>query len=61
MDLGVMPMLGYSTFPKAPELEPQRQIEFSVLSRTLFFVGGGSYNTTDIQSSYCTAPVDPAD
>ena len=44
--MGGIAMKGYSTFPKSPELEPDHQMQFSVLSGTyfwflLFSVGGG--------------------
>ena len=35
MDLRVMPMKRYSTFPKARELEPDARAQFSVKPRTL--------------------------
>ena len=41
MDLGVMAMKGYSTLPKLPELKPYHQMQFSVISRTPLFFGGG--------------------
>ena len=40
VDLGVMTMIGYSTLPKSLELEHLYQIQFSVIIRTPFFVGG---------------------
>ena len=41
--LGVMGIMGYSTFPRAPELESHNQMLFSVIPRTLFnwWCGGG--------------------
>ena len=41
MDLGVMAVKGYSTFPKAPGLESHHQMKFSVRFRTLVKWGGG--------------------
>ena len=35
VDLGVMALKGYLTFPKAPGQEPHHQIQFSVISKTL--------------------------
>ena len=35
MDIGVMPMKGYSTFPKDPGREPHHQIQFSITERIL--------------------------
>ncbi len=35
MDLGVMAIKRFSTFPKALELEPHYQMQFSDISRTL--------------------------
>ena len=35
VDLGVMAMKGYSTFPRSPKLEPHHQMQFSVISRIL--------------------------
>ena len=33
-DLGVMTMKEYSTFPRAPELEPYDQMQFTIIPRT---------------------------
>ena len=38
-DLGVMTMKGYSIFPKALELEPYHQMQFSLISRTVVGIG----------------------
>ena len=35
VDLGVMAMKVYSTYLRAPELEPHHQMQFSVIPRTL--------------------------
>ena len=35
VNTGVIVMKGYSTFPKAPEPEPNHQMQFNVISRTL--------------------------
>ena len=37
INLGVMPMMGCSTFSKSPELEPHHQMQFSVISRKHLF------------------------
>ena len=37
VDLGVMAMKGYSTFPRALELEPHHQMQFNVMPRTPIF------------------------
>ena len=34
VDLGVMTMKGYSTFPRSPELEPHHKMQFSVIPKT---------------------------
>ena len=49
MDLGVMTMKEYSTFSKAPGLQPLHLIFFSVISRTLV-VGRGSNPFTEMLS-----------
>ena len=56
VDQGVMAMKMYSTFPKAVGLEPQHQMQFSVISRALVDVGGPNslqkyifYSPTPIQ------------
>ena len=36
MELGVMAMKGYFTFPKAPRLESQHHMQFRVISRTFW-------------------------
>ena len=38
VNLGVIAVMGYSTFPKAPEQELHNQMQFIVIFRT-FFVG----------------------
>ena len=48
-ELGVMALKGYSTFPKDPELEPQHQMQFSVIPRTL--VGGVLHFCKDAANS----------
>ena len=35
VDLGVIAMKGYSSFPKAPGLEPHHQLQFTLIPRTL--------------------------
>ena len=35
VNLGVIAIKGYSTFPRAPEIEPHHQVQFSVILRTL--------------------------
>ena len=57
VDLEVMAIKGYSTLPKAPELELNHQMQYSIISRTL----GGSYPSVERQSAYITVPVDWAD
>ena len=57
VDLGVMSMKGYSTFPKAPELEPHHQMGFSIMSRTYY---RESYPTAEVQLVYSTVPTDRA-
>ena len=37
VDLGVMTIKGYSTLPKSPELEPNYQMQFSVILGALSF------------------------
>ena len=50
-ELGVIAMKEYSTFPKAPGLELDHQIQFSVISRTL--VGGkGTFPFTEMASVF---------
>ena len=56
VDLGIMAMNVYSTFPKAPELEPHKLTQFSVTSRIL--VGLGFYSSTELQSAYSLASAD---
>ena len=41
MNLGVMAVKRYSTFPRVPELEPHNQMQFNVIIRTPFFEGVG--------------------
>ena len=42
VDIGVMAVKEWdSTLPESPELEPHYQIQFSVITRTLFLGGGG--------------------
>ena len=54
VELSVIVIEGYSTFHKAPGLEPHYQMQFSVISRTL--VGGGEfYHTESLQSACFTA------
>ena len=54
VDQGVMPMRGYSTFPKG--LEPSQQMQFNVISRTLIL--GGSHPSAELQSACSRAPAD---
>ena len=57
-------MKGYSTFTKAPGLEPHYQMQFSVMHRTL--VGGRGLvwlvdltpSSVEVQLAYITAPTD---
>ena len=52
-----MAMKDYSTFFKAPKLEPRHLMQFSVIPRTL--VGReGSYTSAKVQSVYSAALVD---
>ena len=39
VDQGVMAINRYFTFPKAPGVEPHRQIQLSVISKALVVVG----------------------
>ena len=50
-----MAMKEYSTFPKAPGLEPRNQMLYTIKSRTRV---EGSYPSTEMQSAYSTAPAD---
>ena len=47
-DLGVMPIEGYSTFPRVPEIEPHRQVQFSYIQDTRFerVTSNAMYSTT---------------
>ena len=56
VDLGVMEMKEYSTFPKAPELEPDHQMRFSVIYRTLVGLVGPSQLH---KSTRCIEPPHP--
>ena len=40
VDLGVMAVNGYSTFPYVPEREPHYQMQSTVISRLPFFLEG---------------------
>ena len=61
VDLGVMAMKAYSTFPNASGLELHHQMEFSVISRTLIGgVGGGAHLSAVMQFVYSIAPADCA-
>ena len=35
-----MAIKGYSTIPKSPELEPHHQMQFNVITRITFWLGG---------------------
>ena len=56
VDLGVMAMKEYSTFPKAAELERHHQVRFSVISKILN--AEGSYSFAKVQLVYSTATAD---
>ena len=50
-------MYDYSTLLRVRGLELHDQIQFSVISRTLFS-GGGSYLSEEMQTAYSTVPTD---
>ena len=50
VDLAVMGIKRYSTFPKTSALEPHHQMQFSVITKTL--VLGVSYSSAEMQSGY---------
>ena len=56
VDLGIIAMKEYSTFCKAPELEPCHQIQFRVISRRFVGGGGGSNPSAEILSAYSPVP-----
>ena len=56
VDLEVMAIKEYSTFSKAPELEPHHQMQLTVIFSTL--VSGFFYPSAEMQSVYSTATVD---
>ena len=49
-----MAMKGYSTFFKAPGLEPHRQMQSTIISRT--FIEEEAYPSAEMQLVYSTAP-----
>ena len=49
-----MAMKMYSTFSKSPRLKPYRQMQFSVLYRTLVVEVGMSYPSAEMESAYFT-------
>ena len=51
-------MKGYSTYLKAPGVEPHYQMQFSVMPGTMVKVR--SYLTAEVQLAYSTAPTDRA-
>ena len=56
VDLGVMAMLEYSTFPKAPKLT------FTLVSYSRgFLLEGRPYFPAEVQWAYSRAPVDKAE
>ena len=55
-----MAMKEYSTLPNALKLEPYRQMQFSVISRTLI-EWGGVYASAEMQLAYSSTPADWAD
>ena len=56
VDRRAMAMKEYSTFPKAPRLQPHHQMQFCVISRTL--VVERSYPFVEMQLVYSTASAD---
>ena len=56
VDLGVMATKRYSTFPKAPGLEPRHQMQFSVVSKTL--IEREVLLSAEMQLAYSTIPAD---
>ena len=51
VDLEVMAMKGYSSFPRSPKLEPQHLMTLSVTPRKILF-GGGLTPMQETQSTY---------
>ena len=51
----IMTMKGYFAFPKAPGLEPNHQVQFSVTHRVNV---GGVHASIEVQLAYSTAPAD---
>ena len=58
VNLGVIAMKMYSTFPKALGQELNDQMQFIVIPRTLIGSGGGSHYSSEMQSAYSTASGD---
>ena len=56
LDMGVKAIKGYSTFPKAPELEPHDQIVLCHILDT--HLGGGVDPFVEILLAYSTVPAD---
>ena len=52
VDLGVMVMIGYSTFPKSPGFEPHHQMQFSVEGRMITILSAGV-----VEVQRCSQPI----
>ena len=58
VELAIITIIRYFTFPKTPGLKPHHQIPFSVISKTL--VEGCLTPSAEVLSVYSTTPVDRA-